>query len=87
MFKRVRWWIVVGMLTPGVAYLYSAIRGGGDRITVILWPSSVFLMGLPQEFGIVSVLVIAVAWALNVVLYATVGLIVTSIVRVAGRLL
>jgi hypothetical protein len=86
MLKKAKWWIVVGILTPLLAYLYSALRGGGDRVTVVLWPSSLLLMGLPQEFGVLSVLIIAVAWALNVAIYLTIGLIVVSIAAVVGRL-
>lgn len=86
MFESVKWWILPGILTPALAYIYSALRGGGDRVTVVLWPSSLLLMGLPQEFGVVSVLIIAVAWLLNVVIYVAVGLIVASIVTLVGRL-
>ena len=65
-----------GLLIPALILLYWTFSKTGAEREMVLWPSSLMFMGLdgPNPRLIIDIVIVyAIAWIENVVLYAIIG--------------
>jgi hypothetical protein len=78
---------LVGLLVPAVLILRWKLLGSTfGRLELILWPSSILLMGLEgQRSAFIIILSYAIVIAVNIVLYCVIGLLMWPALRLALR--
>ncbi len=81
------WWGSIGLLVPVALILRWKFLGSTfGQIELILWPSSILLMGLEgQNSTFTIILVYAMDIVANVVLYCIIGLLIWPALRPALR--
>ena len=79
------WWSLLGLIVPAALLLHWRLSGAAfGRLEVILWPSSITLMGLEGQNSVFTIiLVYAIAFIANVIIYAIAGLLIWAAMRTA----
>jgi hypothetical protein len=87
LWKWTFWCGLVGLLVPAALILRWKLLGSiFGQIELILWPSSLLLMGLEgQRSAFVTTLSYAIVIAANMVLYCLIGLATWPVLRLALR--
>jgi hypothetical protein len=85
--KWMFWWGSIGLLVPVALILRWKLLGSTfGQIELILWPSSIMLMGLEGQR---SVFIIILSYAMvimaNIVFYCVIGLLTWLFLRIAPR--
>lgn len=89
LWKWILWWALAGLLVPVLLILRWKLLGSiFGELELVFWPSSIMLLGLEgpasrRRLDIVEFY--ALVMAMNVVLYAVVGLAVWPPIRAAFR--
>lgn len=85
--KWVLWWALGGLLVPVLLILRWKLLGSiFGELELILWPSSIMLLGLEGPASRPRLDIVefyALVMAMNVVLYAVVGLATWPLIRLA----
>jgi hypothetical protein len=81
------WWGSMGLLVPVALILPWKLLGSMfGQIELILWPSSILLMGLEgQRSAFIIILFYAMVIVANVVFYCVIGLLTWPLLRLALR--
>lgn len=89
LWKWTFWWGLLGVLVPLALILRWKLLGSiFGRLELILWPSSIMLMGLegPTQRSAVDIIEFyAIVIAANMVLYCVIGLATWPLLRLALR--
>jgi hypothetical protein len=87
LWKWMFWCGLVGLLVPAALILRWKLLGSiFGRLELILWPSSILLMGLEgQRSALLMILSYATVIVVNIVLYCIIGLLTWSVLRLALR--
>jgi hypothetical protein len=87
LWKWMSWCGLVGLLVPPALILRWKLLGLiFGRLELILWPSSILLMGLEgQHSALLIILVYATVIVVNIVLYCIIGLLTWPVLRLALR--
>jgi hypothetical protein len=86
-WKLVFWWGSIGVLVPVALILRWKLLGSTfGQIELILWPSSILLMGLEgQRSAFIIILWYAIVIVANIVFYCVIGLLTWLLLRLALR--
>ena len=81
------WWGSTGLLVPAALIVrWKSLGSAFGRIELILWPSSILLMGLEGNIvAFIIILTYAMVIAANIVLYCVIGLLTWPVLRIALR--
>ncbi len=81
------WCELVGMLVPAALILRWKLLGSiFGRLELILWPSSILLMGLEgQRSALLIILSYTTVIVVNIILYCIIGLLTWPVLRLALR--
>jgi len=81
------WWGSTALLVPVALILrWKSLGSAFGRIELILWPSSILLMGLEgQHSAFIIILTYAMVIAANIVLYCVIGLLTWPVLSIALR--
>ncbi len=87
LWKWMFWWGSIGLLVPVALILRWKFLGSTfGQIELILWPSSILLMGLAgQRSTFIIILSYAIDIVANIVLYCIIGLLMWPALRLALR--
>jgi hypothetical protein len=86
-WKLVFWWGSIGVLVPVALILRWKLLGSTfGQIELILWPSSILLMGLEgRRSAFIIILWYAIVIVANIVFYCVIGLLTWLLLRLALR--
>ena len=81
------WWGSIGLLVPVALILRWKLLGSTfGQIELILWPSSILLMGLEgQRSAFIIILSYAIVIVANIVFYCVIGLLTWLLLRLPLR--
>lgn len=81
--KWLFYWAVIGLLVPTVLLLRWKLLGVMfGEVEAALWPASIITMGLEGNSTIWNILLIyAIAFVVNVLLYSLIGLLIWPVLR------
>ncbi|MGO8796295.1 MAG: hypothetical protein ACLQLC_15855 [Candidatus Sulfotelmatobacter sp.] len=87
LWKWMFWWGSTGLLVPVTLILCWKLLGSTfGQIELILWPSSILLMGLEgQRSAFIIILSYAMVIVANIVFYCVIGLLTWLLLRLALR--
>lgn len=80
-------WGSIGLLVPAAVILrWKLLHATFARIELILWPSSIMLMGLDgQHSAFIILLSYAMVISMNIIFYCVIGLLTWLLIRLALR--
>jgi hypothetical protein len=87
LWKWVVWWGSIGLLVPIALILRWKFLGAMfGQIELILWPSSILLIGLEGQHSAVSIIMAyAMVIVANIALYCVIGLLARPVLLLALR--
>ena len=86
-WKWIFWWSSIGLLVPVTLILRWKLLGSTfGQIELILWPSSILLMGLEgQRSAFIIILWYAIVIVANIIFYCVIGLLTWFLLLLALR--